>query len=106
MPNPRIHEDIDQEVFGESYLEVHKWIDGSFNGSNGRIHWANRHYVQVVLDHFNPTDYPDEQHRERLIEVAKFHILLDWAFYYHRVVLPLTRDEVVRELRSEGILVE
>jgi len=106
MPNPRIHEDIDQEIFGESYPEVHKWIDGSFNGSNGRTHWANRHFVMAIYEHFNHRDYPDRIRRERLISIAKMHIMYDWAFYYHRVVLPLTRDEVIKELRSEGILVE
>ena len=106
MPNPKIHETIDLEVFGEVYPEVHKWIDGSFDGTNGRTHWANKHYVMAILMHFNPEDYPDKEKRERLISVAKLHILYDWAFYYHRVCLPLARGDVIRELRSEGILVE
>lgn len=106
MPNPKIHEDIDKAVFGEVYPEVHKWIDGTYNGTNGRTHWVNHHYVAAVYEHFNPVDYPDKEKRLRLIQVARLHIMYDWVFYYHRVVLPLFREDVIRELRSEGILVE
>jgi hypothetical protein len=106
MPQPEIHEDVDLEVFGQAYPEVHKWIDGTFDGTNGRTHWVNRHYVRAVLEHFNLHDYPDKQRRRKLIRVAKLHIMFDWAFYYHRVVCPYTRQDVINELRSEGIAVE
>lgn len=106
MPAPQLHEIIDLEVFGESYPEVHKWIDGSFNGTNGRTHWVNRHFVMAILDHFNPREYPDKKRREILQRVAKLHIMYDWAFYYKRICLPLDRRDVVRELQSEGIFVE
>lgn len=107
MPAPKIHGEIDLELFGESFFkEVHSWIDGSFDGTNGRTHWTNRHYVQAVVEHFNSKDYPDVSRRLKLIQVAKFHIMYDWAFYYHRVVLPFTKQDVIDELKSEGILVE
>jgi len=106
MPAPRIHEMIDFEVFGETYPKVHKWIDGTFNGTNGRIHWVNRHYVMRIVEKFNSKNYPEKEKRERLIAVAKLHIMLDWAFYYHRIYLPLTREDVVRELNAQGIDVE
>jgi hypothetical protein len=107
MPNPKVHGEIDIELFGHNYFEeVHKWIDGTFDGTNGRTHWANRHYVGAVLYHFNSKDFPDDDIRRRLISVAKMHILFDWSFYYHRIVLPYSREDVIRELRSEGIIIE
>jgi len=107
MPQPKIHEQIDMEIFGKSYFDkVHKWIDGTFNGTNGRTHWINRHYVLAVLEHFNPKDFPDGEYREQLIMVARLHILMDWMFYYKRIILPLTQQEVIRELRSEGVFIE
>lgn len=106
MPDPRIHDEINEKIFGKPYSEVSKWIDGSYDGHNGRTHWVNRHYLMAILTHFNPTDFPDREKRERLIQVARLHIIYDWAFYYHRVVLPLFREDVIRELRSEGILIE
>jgi hypothetical protein len=106
MPAPKIHETIDLEVFGETFPEVHQWIDGSFNGKNGRIHWINRHYVMAILQHFDPEKFPDRERREKLIRVAKLHVMYDWAFYYHRVCLPLDRESVIRELRAQGIDVE
>lgn len=107
MPNPKIHEEIDFELFGESFFDdVHKWIDGSFNGTNGRTHWVNRHYVQAILEHFNPKDFPDPQRRAKLIRIAKLHVMFDWAFYYHRIVLPYSRQDVIDELHSEGIVIE
>jgi hypothetical protein len=107
MPHPRIHEQIDYELFGRSYfMEVHSWIDGTFDGTNGRTHWTNRHYIQAILEHFNEKDYPDPKVREKFIMVAKMHVLLDWSFYYHRIVLPYTYEDVIRELKSEGVLVE
>jgi hypothetical protein len=107
MPAPKIHGEIDLELFGESFFkEVHSWIDGSFNGINGRTHWANRHYVEAVVEHFNHRDYPDRIRRERLIEVAKFHILLDWIWYYKQIVLPQTREDVILELAKNGVIVE
>jgi hypothetical protein len=106
MPNPKIHEDIDWKIFGESYPEVHKWIDGTYNGTNGRTHWIDTHYTIAIYDKYNPKDYPDTKQRERFVEVAKMHVMFDWALYYKRVLLPISRDDVIRELRSEGILVE
>lgn len=106
MPAPKIHELIDCEIFEETRPEVHQWIDGTFDGKNGRIHWVNRHYVMAVLQKFNPEDFPDKKEREKLISIAKLHIMYDWAFYYHRVYLPLSREDVERELRAQGIDVE
>ena len=107
MPNPKIHEQIDFELFGKSYFDlVHKWIDGTFNGTNGRTHWVNRHYVQAILEHYNADDFPDGELRRRLILVAKMHVMMDWMFYYHRLVLPHSRYDVIHELHSEGIVVE
>jgi hypothetical protein len=107
MPAPQIHGEIDIELFGHNYFdEVHKWIDGSFNGTNGRTHWVNRHYVQAIMAHFNSKDYPDELRRQRLIEVAKFHVLIDWIWYYKQIVLPQTREDVIKELAKNGVLVE
>lgn len=106
MPAPKLHEQIDKEVFGEVYPDVHKWIDGTFNGKNGRIHWINRHYVRAILEKFNPEDYPKKEKRKRLIAVAKLHIFYDWAFYYHKICLPFSREEVIKELNSQGIDVE
>jgi len=103
VPHPKIHAEIDKAIFGKSYDEVHSWIDGTFNGTNGRIHWKNRHYIQAILEHFNSKDFPDAEQRERLIQVAKIHILVDWAFYHHRIVLPQTQEDVIRELRSQGV---
>jgi hypothetical protein len=105
MPDPRIHDEINLKIFGYSYSEVSKWIDGAFNGANGRTHWIHRHYIQAILEHFNEKDYPNKECRERFIQVAKMHILMDWMFYYKRIVLPLTQQDVVRELQSEGIFV-
>ena len=105
MPAPQLHEIIDLNVFGKAYPEVHKWIDGAYDGHNGRVHWVNRHYVMAILDHFNPRDYPDKEKRNRLQRVAKLHVMYDWAFYYKRIYLPLSREDVVRELGSEGIFV-
>lgn len=106
MPAPRIHEKIDFEAFGEIYPEVHKWIDGTFDGKNGRVHWVNRHYVMIVLQKFNPKDFPDKEKRERLIAVAKLHILLDWIWYYKQIVLPQTHQDVIEELAKNGVLME
>lgn len=106
MPHPKIHERIDEIAFGKSYPEVHQWIDGAFDGSNGRIHWVYRHYVQAILEHFNPTDFPDYEQRQRLISVAKLHIMFDWALYYKRIVLPWYRRDVENELASEGVYIE
>lgn len=105
MPHPKIHERVDSEIFGESYPEVHKWIDGTFDGTNGRTHWISRHYVIAIYEKFNPEDYPDKMQRERLIQAAKLHILVDWIFYYHRFLMPITSEDVVRELRSEGVFI-
>jgi hypothetical protein len=106
MPAPKIHEDIDLPIFDGVYPEVHKWIDGTFDGTNGRTHWVNRHYVGAIRAHFNSADFPDEQLRLKLIKVATLHIMFDWAFYYHRVFLPYTRQDVIDALRSEGIFIE
>lgn len=107
MPSPKIHEQIDYELFNRSYFkEVHSWIDGTFDGTNGRTHWANRHFVKAVLEHFNSVDFPDKEYRRRLITVAKMHIIMDWMFYYHRVVIPFSRQDVIDQLRSEGIIIE
>lgn len=106
MPNPKLHEKIDEATFGKSYPEVHKWIDGTFDGTNGRTHWIDTHYVEAVLEHFNLTDYPDDEQRHRLISVAKLHIMFDWAFYYKRIVLPWYRKDVENELASEGVYIE
>lgn len=107
MPNPKIHARMDLKIYGEDFFkEVHSWIDGSFDGTNGRIHWKNRHYIDAVLAHFNEKDYPNRKKRERLIEVALLHILIDWSFYYHRIVLPRTRQDVIDELYSEGVVIE
>ena len=106
MPNPKIHMQIDTELFEKEYPEVHKWIDGTFDGTNGRTHWVNRHYVKSVLEHFNKKDFPEKTLRKKLIMIAKLHIMFDWSFYYHRIVLPFHLQDVIDELRSEGILVE
>lgn len=106
MPAPKIHEDVDLPIFGGVYPEVHKWIDGTFDGTNGRTHWVNRHYMGAVRAHFNYIDYPDEELRLKLIKVATLHIMFDWAFYYHRIFLPYSRKDVVDALRSEGIFIE
>ena len=106
MPAPRIHEMIDFEVFGETYPKVHKWIDGTFNGTNGRTHWINRHHYKAILEHFNSKDYPDKQYREQLIRVARMHVKLDWIFYYKQIILPKTRKDVILNLARNGIFVE
>ena len=106
MPAPRLHQMIDFEVFGEVFIEVHQWIDGSFNGRNGRIHWVNRHYVTAIQQHFNSENYPDKERRAKLIRCAKLHVIYDWAFYYHKICLPISREDVIRELTSQGIDVE
>lgn len=106
MPAPKLHEQIDREVFGESFPYVHKWIDGTFNGKNGRVHWVNRHYLRAVLEKFNPKDFSNKEKRKRLIAVAKLHILYDWAFYYHKIYLPFSREDVIKELNAQGIDVE
>lgn len=107
MPNPKIHARMDLKIYGEDFFkEVHSWIDGSFDGTNGRTHWVNRHYVQAIVEHFNKKDFPDDVSRKRLIEVAKFHILLDWIWYYKQIMLPQTRQDVIEELAKNGVLVE
>ena len=105
MPVTQLHEVIDLQIFGEAYPEVHSWIDGTFNGTNGRVHWVNRHHNSAILAHFNSKDFPAIQYRERLIQVARMHILMDWMFYYKRIILPLTRQDVIDELLSEGVIV-
>jgi hypothetical protein len=107
MPQPRIHELIDEILFGRSYFkEVHSWIDGTFNGTNGRIHWKNRHFIQAILEHFNTNDYPNKEERERFIFVAKLHVLMDFMWYYKQIVIPETYEDVIRELERNGIFIE
>lgn len=107
MPNPKIHEDIDLEIFGKSYFkEVHSWIDGTFDGTNGRFHWKTRHYIQSILEHFNSKDFPNKEERERFIMVAKIHVLMDWVFYYKQIMLPQTREDVIQGLARNGVFVE
>lgn len=106
MPDPRIHDEINLLIFGEPYTEVSKWIDGSFNGMNGRVHWKNRHYIQAILDHFNSKDYPNKEERTRFILVAKLHILMDFMWYYKQIVLPQTKEDVIKELARNGIFTE
>lgn len=106
MPNPKIHPRIDLNVFGEEYPEVHKWIDGTYDGTNGRTHWVNRHHLDAIWNEAYRL-YPIEtKERERFIQVASLHVLMDWAFYYKRIILPKTRREVIEELAKEGIFVE
>lgn len=100
MPHPEIHEKIDLEIFGKSFPEVHKWIDGTFNGSNGRVHWLNRHYKMAILEHFSPVNTPE---KHLLVSVAMIHVMVDWLYYYQRLIFPLTREDVERELRSQGV---
>jgi hypothetical protein len=101
MPHPKIHERIDLEVFGKAYPEVHKWIDGAFDGTNGRTHWIDRHFRTAILEHF--IDNPDKDH---LIQVAMLHVIVDWLYYYKRIVFPQIREDVIRELRSEGVFID
>lgn len=93
MPHPEIHEYIDELVFGRKYPHVHKWIDGTFDGTNGRTHWITRHHIKAINEHF-----------DSLIdrEVARLHVIVDWLFYYKIFLLPKDEAEVRKYLRLFG----
>lgn len=94
MPHPSIHEHVDKCVFGRSYPHVHKWIDGTFDGTNGRRHWIARHHIKAIDEHF-------ESDIEK--KVARLHVMVDWLFYYKMFLLPRNELEVKGYLRLFGV---
>lgn len=92
MPHPEIHEEIDKLVFGKSYPHVHKWMDGAFDGTNGRTHWVWRHHLKAINEHFTPA----------LRAVARLHVVTDWMFYHKIILLPKDSEEVAFYLKKFG----
>ena len=91
---------MDKIVFGKRFPNVHKWVDGCFNGVNGRTHWINRHHEEAINKHFCSCG------GEILRRVAKLHVIIDWIFYYKVIHLPKNSDEVKRMLREHGVFVK
>jgi len=97
MPHPKIHEMIDRLIFGKSFSFVHWWMDGRFNGKNGRVHWIYRHHEKAIREHFD---------NKVLRQVARLHVLVDWLFYYKIAVVPRDENEVKRLLEQHGVFVK
>lgn len=95
MPHQRIHSEIDCKLTGTLYQNVHAWMDGTFDGTNGRTHWVNRHHLQAINER-----YPKES-IENLI--ARLHVMVDWLFYYRIICLPKDKWEVIKRLGEVGI---
>ncbi len=100
MPDPRFHETIDKMLFGRGFPEVHKWIDGAFNGTNGRTHWQYRHHLAAINEQYPliPEDY-----QENL--VARIHVMVDWLWYYRTFCMPENSEAVKTKLREFGVVI-
>lgn len=100
MPEPKVHEAIDFLIFGRTYPEVHEWIDGAFNGSNGRTHWQYRHHLVAIQEKYPllPEDYEENI-------VARIHVLVDWLWYYRTFYMPVDAEAVKMKLREFGIVI-
>ena len=94
MPHPLIHGNIDGLLGGRIYQAVHGWIDGTFDGTNGRIHWINRHHLKAI----------NEKYPIGSIEntIARMHVVMDWMWYYYVICLPKNRQEVIIRLKEHG----
>jgi NADH:ubiquinone oxidoreductase subunit E len=100
MPEPKIHEVIDILIFGKSYPEVHKWIDGAFNGTNGRTHWKYNHHLAAIQE-----KYPllPEDREENI--AARVHVMVDWLWYYRTFYMPIDSEAVKTKLREFGVVI-
>ena len=97
MPHPKIHEEITKAIFGSGYLDVHEWIDGAFDGTNGRTHWIHRHHEEAINQKYSNCGMRRK--------IAKFHVMVDWMWYHHIVFFPKKQQEVIDKLREHGIYV-
>lgn len=88
-------------IFGRTFPEVHKWIDGKFDGTNGRTHWIHRHHLKAINE-----EYPLQPEDTLENMVARVHVIVDWLYYYKRIVFPESREDVIRELETEGFHTE
>lgn len=95
MPHPKAHGEITKIMFGRRFLDVHTWIDGAFDGTNGRTHWIHRHHEEAINQ-----KYPTCGLRRK---VAHIHVIMDWIWYYKIVFLPKNQQEVIDKLREHGI---
>lgn len=98
--HPKMHEEIDKIVFGRAFPNVHKWIDGCFNGKNGRTHWIHRHHEKGIHDYFCSCG------SEVLRRVAKLHVMVDWMWYHAVLCLPKNSDDVKRLLKEHGVFTD
>ena len=105
MPHVKIHQRIEHEIFGKEFPEVESWIDGAYNGKNGRTHWIERHHLEAIYQEAYKRDLNKDE-REAWIRAAKLHVLVDWLMYYKRAIIPKNKAEVIWELAKEGIFVE
>jgi len=95
MPHPKIHEKIDKIIFGRSFPEIHKWIDGTFDGTNGRTHWINRHHKEAI----------DNQYTRFYRQIAYLHVMVDWLWYHRIICVPKNAEEVKEMLQKFGVFV-
>jgi len=97
MPHPKIHEELTVHVFGRRFEDVHKWIDGAFDGTNGRTHWIHRHHEEAINNKYSNCGIRRK--------IARIHVLVDWMWYYHIIFFPKNQQEVIDKLREHGVYV-
>ncbi len=111
MPDPKYHESVDILLFGRAFPEVHKWIDGAFDGTNGRTHWQFRHHLAAINEKYPPLSQLEilesvgKGHYVSFNLVAKIHVIIDWLWYYRTFYLPVDQEAVKMKLREFGVVV-
>jgi len=96
MPDREIHEAVTMMVLGYKYSEVHRWLDGTYNGRNWRTHRIARHNRKAINKRYKKGSGK--------WMAARLHVVIDWLNSYKIFILPRDEEEVKRLLFEHGVV--
>lgn len=96
MPDREIHEFVSVMVLGHKYTKVHRWLDGTFNGFNWRVHRIARHHQEAINAKYKVGSGK--------WMAANLHVIIDWLNSYKVFILPKNAQDVERLLLEHGIV--
>ena len=89
---------MDNMLFGKTFPEVHRWLDGTFkkwaDSGHPYMHWIERHNTLAIALKFDA----------RSIEFlsARHHVLCDWMSHWGIWLIPENQIEVTEFLKTLG----